>query len=572
LNQDAGTSAGSGPTDPAPLFGALRAAYAGARSGRLHLINGRELRQLRFLAGSIADASSDLAGERLGDVLVRDGILGQADLGRAVEVVLGERRRLGPILAELGLEKERIREAIGLHVQEIVFAALDRPGLSVVFEELPERLVETDFECPLSVGQLILVASRRVDAVLVSRAIAGDGRALALSTDARLRSQAIVLTPTEGFVLSRIDGTSGAGDLAGVIPLPPEEVERSLYSLLSTGLITFADAMPRPRRERPAAPNPPPAETPPVGTPAPSAPASLPSASHPPPAATPEETRKTILDAHRGLGRTHYEVLGVGQDAREADIRAAYARLMKTFHPDAARAPGLADVEEQRQAVCLRAGEAYDVLRHREARAAYDNNLKLWKRTVPAPPPPASGATAGSPSTPDTVTASAPSRSAAAAAPAGPPPAAPPEPAGGSEPAEEDLLAAAATAEKLVEDGEFWDAIQLLEPLLPRMRGQLRARARMALARAYARNPKWQRRAEAALRLAIEDSPRDVEARLMLAGLYLDLGLHARSGAIYRTVLEMDPGNAAARAALRDTHPVAPAERAGVLKRLTRKR
>ena len=73
-------------------------------------------------------------------------------------------------------------------------------------------------------------------------------------------------------------------------------------------------------------------------------------------------------------------MLGIGQDASAGRLRAAYARLVRTFHPDALRGPGLGDVEPQREAVCLRAGEAYEVLRNDEARAAFDNNLKLWRR------------------------------------------------------------------------------------------------------------------------------------------------------------------------------------------------
>ena len=608
-----------GSADPGPLFRALRDAAEHERSGRLQLVSARELRQLRFLEGAIADASSDVPGERLGDVLVRHGLLSQADLDGAVEVVLRERKRLGPVLAEKGLLDEvRIREAIGLHVREIVSAALGRAGLKVAFEELPEDEVETDFECPLSPAQLILDASRRVGLEHVTRAIAADGRVLVVTTDERSRAaRGVTLTPADGFILSQVDGTLRAADLAGVVPLPREEFERSLFGLISIGLVGFmeprAPAPPRARRKPAPASDAVPPAPPPAGSRAPTAPTSPPAppptapsadaptaqASTTPPAGSPaparpaprssQELRQCILEAHRGLERTHYEVLGIGQDASGAEVRGAYARLMRTFHPDALRGPGLDDVEAQREAVCLRAGEAYEVLRNDEARAAYDNNLKLWRRKVPAPPPlPPAPASAPPPAAVPSAASPSPSRASAPAAPAVPVDAgAAAAPAGGSAPTAapathagpagahagaaaspaatptaearaaddaEAQIAAIAAAETLVEDGEFWDAIQKLEPLLPRLSGSRRARARMALAEAYARNPKWRRRAEEALRLAIEDSPRDTEPRLRLASLYVELGLPARAAALCRAVLEIDPRNAAAREALGDGH------------------
>ena len=623
-----------GSADPGPLFRALRDAAEHERSGRLQLVSARELRQLRFLEGAIADASSDVPGERLGDVLVRHGLLSQADLDGAVEVVLRERKRLGPVLAEKGLlDEARIREAIGLHVREIVSAALGRAGLKVAFEELPEDEVETDFECPLSPAQLILDASRRVGLEHVTRAIAADGRVLVVTTDERSRAaRGVTLTPADGFILSQVDGTLRAADLAGVIPLPREEFERSLFGLISIGLVGFmeprAPAPPRARRKPAPASDAVPPAPPPAGSRAPTAPTSPPAppptapsaaaptaqASTTPPAGSlapahpaprsSQELRRCILEAHRGLERTHYEVLGIGQDASGAEVRGAYARLMRTFHPDALRGPGLDDVEAQREAVCLRAGEAYEVLRNDEARAAYDNNLKLWRRKVPAPPPlPPAPASAPPPAAVSSAASPSPSRASATAAPAVPIDAgAAAAPAGGSAPTAapathagpagahagaaaspaaaptaearaaddaEAQIAAIAAAETLVEDGEFWDAIQKLEPLLPRLSGSRRARARMALAEAYARNPKWRRRAEEALRLAIEDSPRDAEPRLRLASLYVELGLPARAAALCRAVLEIDPRNAAAREALGDGHE-APA--GGAIKKLLNRR
>ena len=64
--------------------------------------------------------------------------------------------------------------------------------------------------------------------------------------------------------------------------------------------------------------------------------------------------------------KDYYEVLGVGRDADAADIKRAYKRLARKFHPDVSKEP---DAEERFKEV----GEAYDVLRDDEKRATYDN-------------------------------------------------------------------------------------------------------------------------------------------------------------------------------------------------------
>ena len=47
---------------------------------------------------------------------------------------------------------------------------------------------------------------------------------------------------TDGFVLSRVDGTTSAHEIVQMIPLPAEETQKSLFGLLSTGIVEYAAA------------------------------------------------------------------------------------------------------------------------------------------------------------------------------------------------------------------------------------------------------------------------------------------------------------------------------------------
>ena len=64
--------------------------------------------------------------------------------------------------------------------------------------------------------------------------------------------------------------------------------------------------------------------------------------------------------------RDYYEVLGVGKDTDDKDIKKAYRRVAMKFHPD--RNPDDPDADEKFK----EATEAYDVLMDAEKRAAYD--------------------------------------------------------------------------------------------------------------------------------------------------------------------------------------------------------
>ena len=64
--------------------------------------------------------------------------------------------------------------------------------------------------------------------------------------------------------------------------------------------------------------------------------------------------------------RDYYEVLGVGKDASEAEIKKAYRKLARKYHPDVNKDdPNAADKFKE-------ATEAYEVLSDAQKRAQYD--------------------------------------------------------------------------------------------------------------------------------------------------------------------------------------------------------
>src|SRR5690242_3629722 len=82
--------------------------------------------------------------------------------------------------------------------------------------------------------------------------------------------------------------------------------------------------------------------------------------------------------------RDYYEVLGIKRDASEDQIKKAYRKLARKFHPDLN--PGDKSAEEQFKNLQV----AYDVLSNAEDRKLYDQYGENWravKAGAGAPPP-----------------------------------------------------------------------------------------------------------------------------------------------------------------------------------------
>ncbi len=79
--------------------------------------------------------------------------------------------------------------------------------------------------------------------------------------------------------------------------------------------------------------------------------------------------------------KDYYKILGVERDAKEADIKTAYRRLARKYHPDVSK-------EANAETKFKEIGEAYEVLKDKEKRQAYDQLGANWKQGQSFNPPP----------------------------------------------------------------------------------------------------------------------------------------------------------------------------------------
>ena len=526
----------------------LRDLYVGRKTGFLHFSRGNERRSVYFAGGSLVHGDTNVREDRLGETLVRQGLLTEADLKRATGFMLRDKKRLGAVLVELGvLDADRLDDALAVHVRELLLQVLKWPEGEYEFEAKEAAGLEPGFALKLSTGEVILEAVRRIEDRDVIRYAMGDiDRVLGLSTDPLLRFQKITLSPADGYILSRIDGTLSAREVMQVIPMVPEDTIKGLFGLLCTGIIEYLPLPPKtPRPEFRPAPLPVPPEPPREAVPSvqpPPAPAPVVMAPPRVSALTPEQEarRKEVVETFEGLAaKNHFEALGISRASGEPQVKEAYFKLARRFHPDTHHDPALADLRDKIEAIFIRLGEAYEVLRDRNRRSAYENDqMARLPRSAP-------------------VTAPAPEAAPVTV-----------DPEYEAKAAEEALR----RAEKLFGQEKYWDSIQLIEPAVASLKGKLHQRARVLLARNYLKNPKWLKRAEEQLLTVVRGDASHVEAHFLLAGIYKTSGLRTRAFHEYRRTLELNPDHEEARAAIMEVLPEESGEEdkmgSGLLKKL----
>jgi tetratricopeptide (TPR) repeat protein len=568
--------------------GLLREIYVGRRSGWLRLVRGGERQSIRFQRGHIVNAHSNVLEDRLGEMLVRQGKLSAADLARATEIVVGEKARLGEVLTRLGLiDASGLEDAVALHVHEMLVKVFTWTEGSYQFEPEQDDAPVGELTLKSSTGELILEAVRALaDPGVVREALGDMSRVLRPSDDPLLRFQKLKLSPADGFLLSRVDGATSARQVVELIPLPPEDTERSLLCLLATGAVEFATTS---RRDRPllddttvsgrpapgSASTPrPPSATPTAALPSVTAPSAAPATPPAPPVAaavapassavpaarpsttgsTDAERRSEILEMKQALAtRNHFEVLGISRASGEAEVKEAYFRLARRFHPDAHHSGSLSDLRDTLETVFIQLGEVYEVLRDPRRRNEYEERLGRQRAAAAADAPAAPAAVA-------------PARQPA-------PPSATKPPALDDGDRERAAEQAVRNAGGLFDKEKYWDAIQLLEPLVSEMPVRLRTRGRTLLARCYLKNPKWARRAEEVLLEVTRDDPKAVDSWALLGNIYEGKGIRTRALSMYKKALELKPDHEdASRYVL--AHPPEepqPEEDGGLLRKLFRK-
>ncbi len=487
----------------------LRDIYVCRRTGFLRFTRDGHRCEFRVRNGHIVYGQATLPELRLGECMVEAGLLSQAVLDRATGIVTAENLRLGEVLLGLGLDEAQVGHGLGLHVRRMLVHVFAWREGAYAFEERDED--EVDAALPISTGEMILEAVRVIeDPDAVAYALGDLDRTLLPATDPLLRFQHVTLSAVDGYVLSRVDGVLSAREVMQLIPLPGPAVEKSLFALLCIGVVEYATTA---RRQR-AQPS------------------------------TAQFLRQEILDLYASLGRrTPFEMLNVASISSDAEIKAAYFRLAKRFHPDVHHEQGLSDLRDKLEAIFFKLHDAYEAISTDDARAEY---LNLHSSLAPAATQASSSAPASG------AKAEKPAAAAAPAKPARPP---------GHRTGRFAVLSADdlyRKAEERFAEARYWEAVALLNEAIGLAENRLKLRARLLLARAYLKSPDFVKHAERELQAVLQEDGENVEAAYLLGTIYRRSNLNLRAAGMFRRVLALRPNHREARAEL-DSLDVDPA-------------
>ncbi len=498
-----------GTLDETPVPEVVQSFTASGKSGVLHLSRGSTTKRIYFKDGAIVFASSDDSEERLGERLVRAGALKRSELELACRVLASSSLRLGATLVEMGyLSSDELDRRVKEQITSIVHSLF--PWESGVYRtEIKELPVAPDLECSdLSTTRILMEGVRQIeDFATIKRGLGHLEGPLSYALDPTKLQSDVELTPAEGFVLSRVDGATSAGEIAKLSPMGEEQTLRCVYALIAAGILAVrGDA----RRETPQM-------------------------SAEEPERSPEALR--FLQEMREKQRisseaTLYELLEVEPTAAPESIKAAYLRLAKRLHPDHRAGLKIEDPEGVLDGLYLRVKDAYEVLCSDTERRRYDFGLSQKAERH----------------------ARVQETAAANPAPRGRPGPVAPEPAPGK------TFTSSQTArihfgngERFFGDGRYHEAIEELRTAV--RLDPLKADYHRTLGKALAKNPKWRKQAEDAFSKALEINRFDAESYMGLGELYLEGGLETRAKKMFEEAIAMDPDNVRALSRLASSRP-----------------
>ena len=466
--------------------GVLAAASDGAR------------REVLYVNGEIRAARSSSEDEKLGMWLVDRGKISEDDRALSLLSQGGDNAPpLGHLLVTRGcLEQSTLEQELQELTLAIIRRSASEPALFYEFLE-GQNPDQPDTLPNLFTSQIILIAARACDDHKAKLTALGSlDQMVSRSRDIEHLLQDYNLTPTEGFLISRLEGARTISNLFQVSALPDEQAIATLYPLLVAGVVTLNEvAAPtqspmKAKTEKPAATQPRPVDEGALGK-------------------IQRKERQNIRRLAEEARRIdHYGALGLRQGADRDEINRSLERIKERYSPEFRNDAYLRDLKPELEAIWERAQEAHQVLSNWRDRERYDKILAEVEHERDELV-----------ETDGRVAADSEARSAI-------------------------VEANVKRADELIREGEFYLAIQLLEhacKLDPRPRELVK------LSQLLLRNPLWTNRALGCMRRAIEIDPDFIDAWLELALFWRRRRNSERERKALEKALGSDPENPRAK-------------------------
>ncbi|OGU30441.1 MAG: hypothetical protein A3K13_06135 [Gemmatimonadetes bacterium RIFCSPLOWO2_12_FULL_68_9] len=197
-----------------------------------------------FDGGAVVHAEIQSNPHRLGELLVRAGKLGEADLHRAREIQQrGDRRRLGQILVEMGAVTEReLERQVRRQIEEVVFEMMSWQEGYFSFVEGPLPASAGDGTVRLPTEALLMEGARRIDEwSRIESKIPHLDVVPALPPVEQASEGLLDLLPSEWEVLAAIDGERSIRGIAALLGRTEFDVAKIVFGLSAAGIVMLAD-------------------------------------------------------------------------------------------------------------------------------------------------------------------------------------------------------------------------------------------------------------------------------------------------------------------------------------------
>jgi hypothetical protein len=475
---------------------AMRAAYEGEKDGALIAVTEGAKRLVFFERGYLVGAKSELAQERLGEVIVAEGGVSRQQLDDATRFIRSG-RKLGRILVELGyLKSGRIETYVRRQIVRIASAMLTSRSERLAFSKVIP--IEAVTLSPVSIGDVFLDAAFHLtDIGLYREKLLLDDYVLAQTRDTLALAGHMKLSSDEAQVLDLVDERNTVGEILASSSLSEDRTLRLLLALRQSGIVALAQKPEEKRQEH--APPPVPSETPDVD---------------------PFERELTAVFNDMQC-QNHWQVLGLGRNASYGEIEYAYQGLNGRFGSAKYQRVATADFQEKLSWVRARLKEAFVTLSSKTSTTVYDRmvdregqyerNKQSWE-TIPGPTE-----TPG----PEAKPVSRPENWDRPKSP-------------------DEAKVLFAQAKRAYKEQDFWRAIELCRASIELCEENDPERFHL-LGKALSENPRWRQDAEQNLKIAHNLKPWEPCYLVSLARFYDKVGLQHRAQRLYEQVRVMDP-------------------------------
>ena len=469
----------------------LRELYRLLVSGRLDVASGGADRHLWFEAGQVRAVVSEVEDQKLGKWLVGRGVLDDSRMALSL-LRQPEGVRFGAFLVQEGvLDPKALEQELEALSVAIVAHLLLEPGEYRFAED--EKLPMDAASIGMTTASLLAAAVRAISNEAAVKGLIDATGYVWTAQDALLLYQKVQLTPQEGYLLSRVDGTSTALQLQRLAPMPGGDFSKALAALLVAGVLEMRESS----SARPLAP------TKVVTVPEPPAEEGLQYT-----AQQQREYSDVLRLANEIRHKDYYRRLGLSPGATQDQIHSRFLEFAKLYHPDRAREEHLLSLRNELAEIYSAVQEAYDTLGNPDKRAGYEVTLR------------------DSPATHIDAYKEEQRRRAARGA----------------------LVDAnVSRAKELARAGDVGMAVHLLDQAV---RLNPNAEALLFLARLEFKNPMWSQRALDHLKHAVALAPDFTEAWLELANFWGTRNKPDRQRQCLEKILEYDPHNEDVKATL----------------------